>query len=172
MHSEEQKTFFIDYAIRLSLTDIEKSFARPFGAIVVHQDKIIAEGFNTAVRINDPTAHAEVNAIRSACAKFASYILPSGCSLFSSSEPCPLCFSAAYWAGISEIYFALDSTTSSEFGFSDSRLSALLGTTQTRGEKILSADFSLAMSAFHRFLESHPAWLDSPTSREAIRNQL
>ena len=91
----------------------------PFGAVIVRDGKIVAEGVNRVTSQHDPTAHAEVNAIRSACAKTGSFKL-DGCVVYSSCEPCPMCLSALYWAGVSRIYFGNTKTDAKNINFDDS----------------------------------------------------
>lgn len=112
----EQK--FLDRAIALSDENIEKGRGGPFGAVLVKDGKIIAEGTNLVTRNNDPTAHAEVEAIRNACKSLNQFDL-SGLTLYSSCEPCPMCLSAAYWARIKLIFFANSRHDAAAIGFSD-----------------------------------------------------
>ena len=90
-------------AIDLSIENV-KNGGGPFGAVIVENGKIIATGVNRVTASNDPTAHAEVNAIRAACQQKANFKL-TGCSIYTSCEPCPMCLAAIYWAGISHIYY-------------------------------------------------------------------
>ena len=90
----------------------------PFGAVIVRNSEIVATGVNRVTADNDPTAHAEVNAIREACAKEATFNL-SGCVIYSSCEPCPMCLSAIYWAGISRIYYGNTQDDADAVNFSD-----------------------------------------------------
>src|SRR5438445_446850 len=94
---------FMKRAIELSKTNMETGAGGPFGAIVVKNGQIIGEGWNKVTSSNDPTAHAEVDAIRQACQKLKTYDL-SGCEIYTSCEPCPMCLSAIYWAHIGKIY--------------------------------------------------------------------
>ena len=91
----------------------------PFGAVVVHDGKIVAEGVNRVTASNDPTAHAEVVAIREACAKLGSFTL-KGCEIYTSCEPCPMCLGAIYWAHLGRIYFGNAAADASQIGFDDS----------------------------------------------------
>lgn len=91
----------------------------PFGAVVVKDGKVIAEASNTVTVDNDPTAHAEVNAIRKACAALGTFDL-SGCELYTSCEPCPMCLAACYWAHIDKVYYAADREDAAAAGFDDS----------------------------------------------------
>ena len=106
-------------AINLSKKSIDAG-SSPFGAIIVDQQgNVIGEGHNRVVLDNDPTAHGEVMAIRDACKNIGSFDL-SGCILYTSCEPCPMCLAAAYWAGISKIYYGNNRTDAAEIGFDDS----------------------------------------------------
>ena len=91
----------------------------PFGAVIVKDGKVVAEASNTVTVDNDPTAHAEVNAIRKACAALGTFDL-SGCELYTSCEPCPMCLAACYWAHIDRVYYAADREDAAAAGFDDS----------------------------------------------------
>jgi len=92
-------------AIRLSRTKMRRGAGGPFGAVVVRDGKIIARGWNCVTSANDPTAHAEVMAIREACRKLESFQL-ADCELYTSCEPCPMCLAAIYWARFKKVYYA------------------------------------------------------------------
>lgn len=105
-------------AIRLSEDNIEKGLGGPFGAVVVKDGEVIAESANKVVPENDPTAHAEVSAIRLACKALNTYDL-SGCVIYTSCEPCPMCLGAIYWARIDKIYYANTKADAAAIGFDD-----------------------------------------------------
>lgn len=90
----------------------------PFAALIVRDSEIVASGVNTVTSSNDPTAHAEVNAIRNACSKLETFSL-KGCRVYSSCEPCPMCLSALYWAGVERIYFGNTKDDADAIDFSD-----------------------------------------------------
>ena len=90
----------------------------PFGAVIVRNGDVIATGVNRVTASNDPTAHAEVNGIRQACSKEQTFIL-SGCVVYTSCEPCPMCLSALYWAGVSRIYYGNTQEDADAINFSD-----------------------------------------------------
>jgi len=92
-------------AIRMAERGMDLNAGGPFGCVIVKDDKIIAEGFNRVTSTNDPTAHAEVEAIRKACRKLKSFQLDE-CVIYTSCEPCPMCFGAIYWARPRMVYFA------------------------------------------------------------------
>ncbi len=110
---------FMARAIQLSLDNVLSGQGGPFGAVVVKDDSILAEGVNRVTASSDPTAHAEVVAIRSACAKLGTFVL-KGCEIYTSCEPCPMCLGAIYWAHIARIYFGNVAAEASKIGFDDS----------------------------------------------------
>jgi len=109
---------FMRKAIALSIENI-KNGGGPFGAIIVKNDKIISTAVNRVTAHTDPTAHAEVNAIRKACRKLKTYDL-SGCEIYSSCEPCPMCLGAIYWAHLDKIYYGNTKKDAKNIGFDDS----------------------------------------------------
>ena len=110
---------FMARAIQLSLDNVLSGQGGPFGAVIVKDDKIIAEGVNRVTVTNDPTAHAEVVAIREACARLKSFAL-KGCEIYTSCEPCPMCLGAIYWAHLSRIHFGNLAADAAKVGFDDS----------------------------------------------------
>ena len=105
-------------AIALSLRAIRTNRGMPFGAVIVRDGEVIAEAHNTVTSENDPTAHAEMNAIRAACAKLGTFRL-EGCEIYASGEPCPMCLAAIYWARLDRIYYANRQEDANRVGFSD-----------------------------------------------------
>ena len=116
MNSNNEK--FMLKAIELSKKSV-KNGGGPFGAVIVKDGKIIAEGTNSVTKNNDPTAHAEINAIREAAKKLNNFDL-SGAEIYTSCEPCPMCLGAIYWARIDKIYFANTKDDAKNIGFDDS----------------------------------------------------
>ena len=112
------KNEFMKRAIQLSI-DSANNGGGPFGAVIVKNDKIIAEGSNKVTTTNDPTAHGEIVAIREACKKINNFNL-SGFEIYSTAEPCPLCLSAIYWARIDKIYYANTREDARKIDFDDS----------------------------------------------------
>jgi guanine deaminase len=110
---------FMARAIELSLKNVREGRGGPFGAVLVRDRKVIAEGANCVTLANDPTAHAEIVAIRDACAKLKSYKL-DGCEIYTSCEPCPMCLGAIYWARLARVYFANTAADAAKVGFDDS----------------------------------------------------
>ena len=109
---------FMQLAIRLSVDNIDAG-GGPFGAVIVRDGEIVATGANRVVPNSDPTAHAEVVAIRNACAKLGTFQL-TGCTIYSSCEPCPMCLSALYWAGVNRICYANTKDDAKVINFDDS----------------------------------------------------
>ena len=106
-------------AIRLAKENIERHKGGPFGAVIVKDGEIIARGVNTVTSDNDPTAHAEINAIRNAAKALGSFQL-EGCEIYSSCEPCPMCLGAIYWARPAKLVFAATKQDAADAGFDDS----------------------------------------------------
>jgi len=114
--SNQQK--FMREAIRLSVENVASGKGGPFGAVIVKNGEIIASGANEVTSSNDPTAHAEVVAIRNACEKLDSFQL-EGCEIYCSCEPCPMCLGAIYWARPDKIYYANTKKDAAKINFDD-----------------------------------------------------
>src|SRR5215472_11787681 len=112
---------FMARAIQLSLDNVRSGQGGPFGAVIVKNNAIIAEGVNQVTIATDPTAHAEVVAIRQACSKLGTFELKD-CELYTSCEPCPMCLGAIYWARLSRIYYANVAADAARIGFDDSAI--------------------------------------------------
>jgi len=117
MSIDQQKKFMRE-AIRLSMENVQSGNGGPFGTVIVKNGKIIATGANEVTKSNDPTAHAEMIAIRNACEKLNSFQL-DGCDIYCSCEPCPMCLGAIYWARPKSIYFANSKKDAAEINFDD-----------------------------------------------------
>ena len=114
----ERDKYFMKRAIRMAEKGIDANAGGPFGCVIVKDDKIVAEGFNRVTSTNDPTAHAEVVAIRKACRKLKSFQLDD-CIIYTSCEPCPMCFGAIYWARPKMVYYACDKKDAAKINFDD-----------------------------------------------------
>ena len=112
-----QKSFMKE-AIKLSVDNVVNGTGGPFGAVVVKDGKIVGRGYNQVTTINDPTAHAEVMAIRDACKNLDSFQL-DGCEIYTSCEPCPMCLGAIYWARPSKVYYGNTKGDAADIGFDD-----------------------------------------------------
>jgi tRNA(Arg) A34 adenosine deaminase TadA len=109
---------YLERAIQLAQQGMERGLGGPFGAVVVQGDQILAEGCNQVTTALDPSAHAEVVAIRAACQRLGSFSL-AGCQIYSSCEPCPMCLAAIYWARLDGLYFAASRGDAAAIGFDD-----------------------------------------------------
>jgi tRNA(Arg) A34 adenosine deaminase TadA len=131
----------------------------PFGAIIARGGEIIAEGWNRVVEENDPTAHAEILAIREACRKLETYNL-EGCTLYASCEPCPMCLATAYWAHLDAVYYASSREDAATAGFDDYRIyDEISQPPQNRSLKMVHLPIEQAVTIFKN-------WLDNPDKRE------
>ena len=115
----EQNKIFMAEAIRLAGDNVHNSDGGPFGAVVVKDGKVIGKGGNKVTVNNDPTAHAEIVAIREAARNIGSFDL-SGCEIYASCEPCPMCLGAIYWARIDKLYYAATKDDAAKANFDDS----------------------------------------------------
>ena len=112
---------FMKRAIELSMLAIQDGKGGPFGCVIVKNGKIVGEGSNKVTSTNDPTAHAEVVAIRNACANLNTFQL-DGCEIYTSCEPCPMCLGAIYWARPARIFYANTRQDAADIGFDDSMI--------------------------------------------------
>jgi guanine deaminase len=145
---------FLRRAIALATENILSGAGGPFGAVVVRDGRIVAEGVNTVTAALDPTAHAEVNAIRAAAKALGAFTL-DGCQLYTSCEPCPMCYAAAHWARMEAIYYAASSADAARAGFDDALLYQELR--KSNAERALPATQLLSEEAWASFA----AWLAS-----------
>jgi tRNA(Arg) A34 adenosine deaminase TadA len=113
-------------AIELAIKHVKEKRGGPFAAVVVKEGQIIAEGTNRVTSVNDPTAHAEMVAIREAC-KALNHFQLTGCEIYTTCEPCPMCLGAIYWARPAKVYFATTAADATKAGFDDSFISEQMG---------------------------------------------
>lgn len=140
-----EKQEFMRRAIQLSLESV-KHGGGPFGAVIVKEGKIIAEAANRVTLDNDPTAHAEVNAIRQAACSLGRFDL-SGCDIYTSCEPCPMCLGAIYWAHLDHIYYGCNRRDAADAGFDDEFIYQELSLAPAERQKVMEVllpDESLA----------------------------
>lgn len=142
-------------AIELAMENVRSGKGGPFAALVVKAGSIIGEGTNVVTLTNDPTAHAEIGAIREACKKLGSFTL-SDCEIYANCEPCPMCLGAIYWARPSRIYFAANSADAAKIGFDDAFIYRELKKAAT-ARKIPTAQLMRAEA-----LEVFRAWESKP----------
>ena len=112
---------FLQEAIDLAVENVESGLGGPFAALVVEDDTVLATGTNRVTTVQDPTAHAEITAIRAAC-KTRGHFELDGCTLYSTCEPCPMCLGAIYWARLDRVVYAASRTDAAEAGFDDNHI--------------------------------------------------
>lgn len=118
---KEPNLEFLRRAILLATENVTSGRGGPFGAVVAREGRIVGEGANSVTAANDPTAHAEVNAIRAAARALGTFTL-AGCELYASCEPCPMCLAATYWARLDRIYYGASAADAAHAGFDDAFL--------------------------------------------------
>ncbi len=137
-------------AILMAGEGIEKG-GGPFGAVITREGKIISKAFNSVVLLNDPTAHAEILAIRQASGFLNTYDL-DGCTIYTSCEPCPMCLGAIYWAGIKKVVYSSDRNDAARAGFNDSHIyNEILLTPPERKVTFLQLPDSGSMEVFRKW---------------------
>ena len=145
---------FMKQAIALATENVVSARGGPFGAVIVRDGKVIATGANQVTSTNDPTAHAEVVAIRNACATLATFNL-TGCHIYTSCEPCPMCLAALYWSRCSTIYYGNNREDAARAGFDDSFLyEEVTKTLDARTIPILRLLPEEAMTSFNEWEQS------------------
>ena len=139
-------------AIEESKSNLENNYKKggPFGAVIVKDGEIISSAHNTVVENKDPTAHAEVNAIRKACEKLNTHDL-SGCTLYTSAEPCPMCLSAIIWSNIKIVYYANTKKDADEIGFRDDMIYEYLKGNDEQLIEVRRIESEEALDVFKKF---------------------
>lgn len=154
--AKEPHLTFMRRAIALATENVRSGRGGPFGAVIVREDEVVAEAANSVTETIDPTAHAEINAIRQACQKLGAFNL-SGCVIYSSCEPCPMCLAAVYWAHIDAIYYGNTSADAARVEFDDALLYRELALPHEA--RAIPSERVLGDEAW----ESFRAWQDSST---------
>jgi guanine deaminase len=150
---------FLRRAITLATENVASGKGGPFGAVIVRDGKIVGEGANSVTTTNDPTAHAEVNAIRAAAKTLGEFKL-AGCELYTSCEPCPMCLAAAYWARVDAVYYGACAADAARAGFDDAFLYEELR--KSADQRKLRSTQLLGEEAWASFA----AWIASPNKME------
>jgi tRNA(Arg) A34 adenosine deaminase TadA len=146
---------FMHEAVLLSENGINKSDGGPFGCVIVKQNKIIGRGHNKVTSTNDPTAHAEIIAIREACKTLETFQL-DGCEIYTSCEPCPMCLGAIYWARPDVVYFANTRKDAAEIGFDDSMIyDEINAKMEERKIPLINLHNENAKEIFHKWKEKN-----------------
>jgi tRNA(Arg) A34 adenosine deaminase TadA len=129
---------FMEEAARLAREGVEKGEGGPFGAVVVHDGRVVGAACNRVLADNDPTAHAEILAIREACRQQGAFHL-KGCEIYTTCEPCPMCLAAIHWAHLDRVYYAQTRDDAAAIGFLDRRLYTAMAAPQIPLERVPSA---------------------------------
>jgi len=150
---------FMARAIQLSLDNVLFGQGGPFGAVIVRAGEVVAEGVNRVTSTNDPTAHAEVVAIRAACVMLGAFLL-EGCEIYTSCEPCPMCLGAIHWAHLDRIIFGNAAADASKVGFDDSfiyqQFAQPLGQRSIPMVQMMSAEAQVAFRAWQERANKTP----------------
>lgn len=147
---EQDSKRFMQEAINLSFTGMANKEGGPFGAVVVLNNEIIGRGHNRVTKDNDPTSHAEINAIRDACKNIGSFQL-TDCIVYTSCEPCPMCLAAIYWARVKKIYFGCSRIDAAAIGFDDDFIYEEIKKSQTH--RSIEVEQISRVDAIEAFLE-------------------
>lgn len=144
---------FMKMAVDEANEGLDKDEGGPFGAVIVKDGKVIARAHNMVVQTNDPTAHAEMIAIRKACSRLGRFDL-SDCEIYSSCEPCPMCFSAIHWAKMKKLYYACSAQDAAEIGFDDKFIyDVIKGTASKEQVGSVQKDRESSLGPFKRWKE-------------------
>ena len=153
MINEKEKKF-LERAIELSREGMQQGCGGPFGCVIVMNDEIVGEGYNMVTSTNDPTAHAEVVAIRQACKKLNTFQL-AGCDVYASCEPCPMCLGAIYWARPSRVIFANTRHDAAAIEFDDEYIYQEINTDLIQRQiPFIHRPHSLALKVFEEWKKS------------------
>ena len=150
---------FMARAIELATENVRTGRGGPFAAVVVKDGRIIAEGANRVASSNDPTAHAEIVAIREACRALGNFQL-AGCDVYTTCEPCPMCLGAIYWARPARVFYAATAADAARFGFDDSFISRELQ------RPIAERKIPMKQMMREEALRIFPLWSESPNKIE------
>jgi tRNA(Arg) A34 adenosine deaminase TadA len=146
---------FMQQAIELAIENVTLGRGGPFGAVIVRRGEVIATGVNEVTATNDPTAHAEVVAIRKACRALEDFSLPE-CAIYTSCEPCPMCLGAIYWARMDKMYYSATAAQAAAAGFDDAFLYEEMKKSpeerKLSGERLLADRSDETFEAWRRFL--------------------
>lgn len=145
---------FMETAISEAKTGIANGHGGPFGAVIVKNGEIIASGHNCVLKNNDSTCHGEIDAIRKAEQKLGTYDL-SGCELYTTGEPCPMCLAAIFWANIDKVYYGCTIEDNTKIGFRDAKFNEMLGGRKNLNNLLEQHDRDLCLSLFNEYNSSN-----------------
>ena len=148
----EAENVYMQTAIEEAIDGITLRHGGPFGAVIVRDGEIVGQGHNRVLANNDPTCHGEVSAIRDACAKLDAYDL-TGCELYTTGEPCPMCLFACLWANIGRVYYGCALGDNALIGFRDKALDSLMGDREQLGAYLVCVDRDACLELFALYTE-------------------
>lgn len=143
---------YMEIAIKEAEEGIKNQHGGPFGSVIVKNGEIIASGHNHVLANNDPTCHGEIDAIRKACEKIGSYDL-TGCELYTTGEPCPMCLCACMWANIEKVYYGCTINDNERIGFRDEKFDELMGGREKLRDYLVECDRDECLKLFDEYNE-------------------
>ena len=141
---------FMQIAIEEARQGISNSDGGPFGAVVVKDGKVVSSGHNCVLANNDPTCHGEINAIRKACEKLGTYDL-TGCELYTTGEPCPMCLCACMWANLDKVYYGCTLEDNEKIGFRDKKFEEVFQGRESLGDFLTQVDREQCLELFDEY---------------------
>ena len=143
---------YMQIAIDEALEGITLRHGGPFGAVIVRDGEVVGQGHNQVLANNDPTCHGEVSAIRDACTKLGTYDL-TGCELYTTGEPCPMCLFACLWANIDRVYYGCTIEDNALIGFRDEKFDSLAGGREQLADYLICVDRDACLELFNAYIE-------------------
>lgn len=143
---------YMEMAIKEAYKGINEGHGGPFGCVIVKDNKVIAKGHNEVVKNNDPTCHGEIMAIHKACKKLKTFDL-SGCELFTTGEPCPMCLSAILWANISKVYYGCNIVDTESIGFRDNVFYDFYNNNEKRKQFVMEIDREECLKLYDSYMK-------------------
>ncbi len=143
---------YMQMAIKEAYKGINEGHGGPFGCVIVKDNKVIAKGHNEVVKNNDPTCHGEIMAIHKACKKLKTFDL-SGCELFTTGEPCPMCLSAILWANISKVYYGCNIVDTESIGFRDNIFYDFYNNNEKRKQFVMEIDREECLKLYDSYMK-------------------
>ena len=141
---------YMEMAIKEAEEGIKNNHGGPFGSVIVKNEEVIAGGHNHVLKNNDPTCHGEVDAIRKACEKLGSFDL-TGCELYTTGEPCPMCLAACMWANIDKVYYGATIEDNEKIGFRDKKFDELMGGREKLADYLEEIDRDECLKLFEEY---------------------
>ena len=148
-----EKSKYMKMAVMQAKQGIAKKHGGPFGTVIVKNGEVVAKGHNHVLKNNDPTCHGEIDAIRKACKKLKTFDL-TGCELYTTGEPCPMCLCACLWANIEVVYYGCTIKDNERIGFRDDKFDKLLGERKNLKNYLVNIDREECLKLFEEYSKS------------------